>query len=181
MPTDFGLHKNLFREENICHSVENAELKSPREPNSAAFAAPKSEELRLAPTGVPVQTDDASYAADNKAMGILAYFGPLVFVPMFAAKTSKFARFHTVQGFNLFLLDVAYGILGGILSGIFTAAFWWTAPGLSFILNLIISLVWIAIAVLAIIGIVNAAKGEKKALPIIGKLHILDSFMKPSV
>lgn len=134
-----------------------------------------------APTGVPVQTDDARDAADNKAMGILAYFGPLVFVPMFAAKTSKFARFHTVQGFNLFLLDVAYGILGGILSGIFTAAFWWTAPGLSFILNLIISLVWIAIAVLAIIGIVNAAKGEKKALPIIGKLHILDSFMKPSV
>ena len=132
-------------------------------------------------TGAPVQTDEVKDANDNKAMGILAYFGPLVFVPMFAAKTSKFARFHTVQGFNLFLLDVAYGIAGGILSAVLTAAFLWTAPGLMVILNLIISLVWIGIGVLAIIGIVNAAKGTKKALPIIGKLHILDSFMKPSV
>ncbi len=132
------------------------------------------------PTGAPVQ-DDARDIADNKVMGILAYFGPLVFVPMFAAKTSKFARFHTVQGFNLFLLDIAYGIVGSILSAILTAAFLWTAPGLAVILNLVISLVWIAVGVLAIIGIVNAAQGKMKALPIIGKLHILDSFMKPSV
>lgn len=132
------------------------------------------------PTGAPVH-DDARDIADNKVMAVLAYFGPLVFVPMFAAKTSKFARFHTVQGFNLFLLDVAYGIVGSILSAILTAALLWTAPGLLVVLNLLISLVWIAIGVLAIIGIVNAAQGKMKALPIIGKLHILDSFMKPSV
>ena len=131
------------------------------------------------PTGAPV-TDERD-AADNKAMGILAYFGPLVFIPMFVAKTSKFARFHTVQGFNLFLLDVAYGIVGTILTAILTAALLWTAPGLLVVLNLIISLVWVGIGVLAIIGIVNAAQGKMKALPIIGKLHILDSFMKPSV
>ena len=127
------------------------------------------------PTGAPV-TDERD-ANDNKAMGILAYLGPLVFIPMFAAKTSKFARFHTVQGFNLFLLDVAYGIVAGILSAIFFAVFW----TVGWLFSSLLSLVWIGVAVLAIIGIVNAAQGKMKPLPIIGKLHILDSFMKPSV
>ncbi|HNX14127.1 MAG TPA: zinc-ribbon domain-containing protein [Oscillospiraceae bacterium] len=129
------------------------------------------------PVGAPVQTDDAKDAADNKAMGILAYFGPLVFVPMFAAKTSKFARFHTVQGFNLFLAEIAFSIVEWILIAIFWAISW----KLGSIMSTVLGLLWLAFTVLAIIGIVNAAKGEKKALPVIGKLHILDSFMKPSV
>jgi uncharacterized membrane protein len=116
-------------------------------------------------------------------MGILAYFCALVFIPMFAAKKSKFARFHTVQGFNLFLLWVANWILFGLLGLIRTTTYVWGVPVYTtpwFITTLSI-LVSLGISVLAIIGIVNAAQGKAKALPIIGKLHILDSFMKPSV
>ena len=47
---------------------------------------------------------DQADITNNKAMGILAYLGPLVFVPMFAAKGSKFARFHANQGLTLFML-----------------------------------------------------------------------------
>ncbi len=138
---------------------------------------------QAAPAGAPVQTDDARDVADNKAMGILAYFCALVFIPMFAAKNSKFARFHTVQGFNLFLLWVASWIVFGLLGLIRTTTYVWgvpvyTTPWFITVLSILVSL---GISVLAIIGIVNAAKGTKKALPIIGKLHILDSFMKPSV
>lgn len=35
---------------------------------------------------------------NNKVMAILAYFGILVLIPIFAAKESKFARFHANQG-----------------------------------------------------------------------------------
>ncbi len=135
------------------------------------------------PTGAPVQTDDARDAADNKAMGILAYFCALVFIPMFAAKKSKFARFHTVQGFNLFLLWVANWILFGLLGLIRTTTYVWSVPVYTtpWFITVLSVLVNLGISVLAIIGIVNAAQGKMKALPIVGKLHILDSFMKPSV
>ena len=53
----------------------------------------------------------------NKVMAIFAYIGPLVFVPMFAAKQSKFAHYHTVQGFTLFVLEAIVGTLSGILIG----------------------------------------------------------------
>ena len=40
---------------------------------------------------------DAQDITSNKAMAILAYFGPLVLIPIFAAKQSKFARYHSNQ------------------------------------------------------------------------------------
>ena len=35
---------------------------------------------------------------NNKVMAVLAYIGLLVLIPIFAAKDSKFARFHSGQG-----------------------------------------------------------------------------------
>lgn len=139
------------------------------------------------PTGAPGQTDEVKDAQDNKWMGILAYLCALVFIPMFVAKNSKFARFHTVQGFNLFLIWVANWVIFGLLGLIRvtrTASAWgvpYTYQGSPAIIGILSWIISVAITVLAIIGIVNAAKGTKKALPVIGKLNILDSFMKPSV
>ena len=65
-----------------------------------------------------VNTKDAQ---DNKAMGILAYLGILVLVPIFAAKESPFARFHANQGLVLLIAEAAYGIAVAILSAIFLA------------------------------------------------------------
>ncbi|HOP10664.1 MAG TPA: zinc-ribbon domain-containing protein [Oscillospiraceae bacterium] len=145
---------------------------------SAQQAAPTG-----APVGAPVQTDDVKDVTENKWMGILAYFGPLVFIPMFAAKNSKFARFHTVQGFNLFLLWIAYTVLFSLLGLIKVTRYVWGVPymGTPAIINILSVIVSLGITALAIIGIVFAAQGKKKELPVIGKLHILDSFMKPSV
>lgn len=39
----------------------------------------------------------------NKVFGILAYIGILFLVPLFAAKDSQYARFHTNQGLVLFI------------------------------------------------------------------------------
>ncbi len=115
----------------------------------------------------------AAYAVDdvtqNKAMGILAYFGPLVLIPILAAPKSMFARFHSNQGLVLLLADIAYSIINAILTAIFWAISW----RLGSIMSSILGLVWILFMVLAIIGIVNAASGRAKELPIIGKIKIL--------
>ena len=98
----------------------------------------------------------------NKVMGVLAYLGLLVLVPLLAAKDSKFARFHSNQGLVLLIAEVICSVLSGILSLI---PFW--------LIRLPIYLVQIALFVLAIIGIVNAASGKAKELPLIGKITIL--------
>ena len=93
----------------------------------------------------------------NKIFAILAYLGILVLVPIFAAKDSKFAKFHANQGLLLFIAEIA----GSVISII---------PILGTLVSFVVS---IACFALAIIGIINAAKGEAKELPVIGKYEIL--------
>jgi len=111
---------------------------------------------------------DQADIVSNKAMGILAYFGPLCFIPMFAAKGSKFARFHANQGLVLLIACVVWAIVSSILNSIILAISW----RLYFITS-IISLLSVVFAILAIIGIINAANGRAKELPVIGKFKIL--------
>ena len=104
----------------------------------------------------------------NKAMGILAYLGPLVFIPMFAAKGSKFARFHANQGLTLFIACVAWSIVYGILNWIILAISWRL-----YFISSIIGLCSLVFLVLAVLGIINAANGRAKELPVIGKFKFL--------
>ncbi len=100
----------------------------------------------------------------NKGMGVLAYLSILVLIPLFAAKDSKFARFHTNQGLVLFICEVAVWIITAILGGI---------PILGVIISIVGWLLNIAFLVLAIIGIVNVVNGKAKELPVIGKYTII--------
>lgn len=107
--------------------------------------------------------------SDNKVMGVLAYFGILFLIPLLAAPNSRFARFHANQGLILFILEIAYGIVQAILSALFFAISWRFGYAMATILGLL----WIVLGVFAIIGIVNAAQGKAKELPIIGKFKII--------
>ena len=121
----------------------------------------------------------------GKGMSVLAYFGILALIPYFAEKKNKFVRFHAVQGMNLMLVLVAYAILSGVIQGIVSSAtlsncvnsFWGYGARCDYtattITSLIFGLIGLAIAVVAIIGIVNAAQGKTKELPIIGKIKII--------
>lgn len=125
-------------------------------------------------------------AQQNKAMGVLSYFGLLVLVPIFAAKESKFARFHATQGTTLAIFEIAYSILNLIITAILGAIFpleyhlfyGYTHGAVYNIITTILGLCSIFFLVLAIIGIVNAAQGKKNELPLIGKIDILGKFMK---
>ena len=106
--------------------------------------------------GAPQDGPDPADAASNKWMAVLSYLGILVLIPLFAAKESKFARFHVNQGLILLILSVVIYFIGKI-------------PGLD-------SIVWLlnlAIFLFAVIGIINAFKGETKELPLIGKFRII--------
>ena len=70
----------------------------------------------------------------------------------------------------LSIVGVGLNIVASIITSILTAIFHFSA--IYFIAVILNSLVWIAISggliALMIIGIINAAKGEQKPLPIIG-------------
>jgi len=102
----------------------------------------------------------------NKGMGVLAYFSLLVLIPIFAAKDSKFARFHANQGLLLLIGSIAISLINEII-GIFNI---WI---LGTVLSIAFGLIDLLIFVLMIIGIVNAAQGKAKELPIVGKFRIL--------
>lgn len=120
-------------------------------------------------TAVQTQGYEKADIEQNKVMAILAYIGLLVLVPIFAAPQSKFARFHANQGVVLAIAEIAWGIVYWILTAIFYAiSFWFGA-----LMSTLLGLVWIVFGVLAILGIVNAASGKAKELPVIGKFRIL--------
>ena len=107
---------------------------------------------------------DEKDIADNKVMGILAYCYWLVLVPIFAAKDSKFARFHANQGVVLAIVATVFAIVVSILSRI---------PFIGWLFAIVGSLGELATVGLMVIGIINAANGKAKELPFIGKFRIL--------
>ena len=111
---------------------------------------------------------DPQDVQQNKLMAILAYLGILVLVPIFTAKESKFAQFHANQGLVLFICEAAYGVVYGVLRSILLGI----SHHLGFLVGLL-SLVYVAFVVLAVLGIVSAAGGKAKKLPVIGDYQIL--------
>ena len=105
---------------------------------------------------------------NDKLFSALGYVGLLFLIPLFAGKT-EYTRFHANQGLVLFITDVVVGVAIGILSAILGLI-----PLLGFVLATIIDgVLGLALFVLMILGIVHAAQGEMKPLPIIGGIQIL--------
>lgn len=119
-------------------------------------------------------TSEEKDAEDNKMMGVIAYI--LFFIPLLAGpKDSKFVKYHTNQGLVLFIVTIAWVIIERILSSILVAIFF-RIPFVWALISIILwvlSLVTYVFAALAIIGIINAANGTKKPLPVIGGIEIL--------
>lgn len=106
--------------------------------------------------------------AQNKGYAVLAYLGALVLIPLFAAKNSKFARFHTNQGLVLFVATVVWNVVTRILTAVLKYLYVTKA-----IVSGAMWLIGMLLCVLAIMGIVNAVKGRAKELPLIGKIRFL--------
>lgn len=89
----------------------------------------------------------------NTGMAIVAYI--LFFIPLLTeAKKDPFVKYHIKQGLLLFIGWILIYIIGMILP--------WQ-------LGMITTLLDVGLFVLMVIGIMSAAKGEQKPLPVIGK------------
>lgn len=107
---------------------------------------------------------DTPDIAENKVMGILAYIGILVLVPIFAAKESPYARFHANQGLVIFIGEAATAIGLGILSLI---------PYIGWLFATLQYLICTGFAVLSVFGIVFVAMGKARELPVVGRFKLL--------
>lgn len=92
----------------------------------------------------------------NTLMAILAYIGPLVFIPYLTTKNDPFVHFHVRQGFVVFIIWV----IGVAIS--------WLTPYM-FPFGMITWLINLAVFVLAIVGIVHVVRKERTPLPVVGK------------
>ncbi len=108
-----------------------------------------------------VQVADKNDVEKNKVFAVLAYFGLLCLLPILAAKDSKYAMFHGNQGLVLLIAEVILG---------FSWVFLLFIPVIGWLIGFA---AWVLILVLAIMGIVSAANGEMKPLPVIGEIKIL--------
>jgi len=95
-------------------------------------------------------------ANENKWVAVAAYI--LFFVPLLAARESRFAMYHANQGLVLLLLAFACNIVLSLI------------PFIGWILLPLANLLTF---VLAIIGIINAYNGQMKPLPLIGTISII--------
>lgn len=102
----------------------------------------------------PETVYDARDVESNKVMAIIAYIWLLFLVPLLAAKDSKFAQFHAYQGVALFITWVIVNVIGMILP---------------YSLSGLVTIATLGVLILAVIGIMNAAQGKAKPLPLIGK------------
>lgn len=103
--------------------------------------------------------------ANHKTLAIVGYILPILFfLPLLSeeGKKSEFARFHANQ--HLILLIALVGLYF-VHSFLFMMFF----MGGYFIMNIIN----LAFFVLMVIGIINAAKGEMKELPLVGGFKLL--------
>lgn len=100
----------------------------------------------------------------NKVMGILAYLSWFVIVPLIGANKSKFARFHCNQGLVLAISEIIVLVFIKILSRL---------PLIGWLIAIVGDFVGLVCIIMALLGIVNAASGKAKELPIIGSFKFL--------
>lgn len=136
-------------------------------PTPVPMTPPAAPAIPMSPTQAP--TVDLS---GNRGMAILAYLGVLIIVPFLGeSKNDPFVKFHIKQGLGLIIVWIAAGILSSILSFVLT-----TIGGLAFIISFLFPIIYLGIFVVNIVGLINAATGKTKSLPIIGGLGAMFNF-----
>lgn len=131
----------------------------------------------------------------SKGIAWLSYMGLLFLIPMFVRRQSDYTRFHVKQGVTLFAVELAYGVTYGILMAIINAIFpghytysylyylpsYYVHSSVYNVFSFLLGLGYIFFFVVAIIGIVNAATGKRKELPLIGKIPWLATLLDKTV
>jgi uncharacterized membrane protein len=107
-----------------------------------------------APQSAPTPSAPQATEGNNQMlMGILAYIGPLVLIPLLVEKHDPFVKYHIRQGLVLLVLWVALYVLGSII----------------FMLWPILKFVELGVIILSILGIVNVVQKKMEPVPLVGQ------------
>ena len=118
-------------------------------------------------TNTPPRAQDDSTTGgsgidDHKTLAIIGYIIPILFfIPLTTeAKNNEFAKYHANQQLNLLL----FLVIGHA-----------AATALAFILIglLIFPIIYIGGVIFIVMGVINAANGAMKPLPVIGKIQLI--------
>lgn len=93
----------------------------------------------------------------SQVYALLSYLGILVLVPLLAKKDDQFVKFHVKQGLVLFIGEIIWFFMQGILFFI-----------LRLLMVFINPLVWLGFVILSILGIINVLQNKEKELPVVG-------------
>lgn len=115
---------------------------------------------------------EPSMVKKSKAIAILMYFIPILILIPFIEKEHKtpYCVKHANNVIVLFIFNIGIYIVRTILATLLSDLL--NAPWLATIVSLLTLAASILLVVLGIIGIVYAAKGKTKDLPILGKIRI---------
>jgi uncharacterized membrane protein len=109
---------------------------------------------------------------EDKTIGILAYITLIGFIVALVLNQNKqgeekrFGAFHLRQALGLIICAIGVFIVFAILSTIFMMI----SFSLLAIVSLFSTLIWLGFLALLIVGIINAANGTFKEIPLIGTL-----------
>ena len=107
----------------------------------------------------------------NKTVATLCYLPILFFLPLVASPQSHYGRFHANQSLILLLVSAAVSVILFTVRVVFSLGF----TPVSFVFNLLSQFWGLVVLVMVILGIINAANGKAKELPLIGKWTILSN------
>ncbi|MCI8554321.1 MAG: hypothetical protein HFJ80_05180 [Clostridiales bacterium] len=96
-----------------------------------------------------------------KALSILAYIPLLFLIGLFVEKENEDVRFHVNQGMILFIVEAILGVARTFFSWI---------PFFGWMFRVAFGVLSLCTFALMVVGIVNAAQGRRRPLPIIGTL-----------
>lgn len=107
--------------------------------------------------------------SNNRIFAVLGYLGILLVVPIICAPESPFARFHASEAIDLLIFNVVYTIVAVVVT--------WLCFKVGQALGIIILGVFLILSIVSllfwIMGISNAARGQAKEIPFIGKFKLL--------
>ena len=128
--------------------------------------------------GIKVTDTTSSYDKNdiekNKVLCAVSYISILFFLPLVACPESRFGKFHANQALILLIASVILGAAGGALYTIL-----WALPLIpnfikTFVDTALDIVLWAAPVAGMIFGIVNAAQGKAKEIPLIGKFNLIN-------
>lgn len=122
--------------------------------------------------GEPVVLTGEADVEANKVFAILAYLGILFVVPLIVARQSKFAMYHTNQGIVLCIVGfVTY--VGLVIFSVILGFIPFLGTIVALLVTPLFGVIGLGFFVLMVLGIINAAQGQCKALPVIGDKYTL--------